>query len=249
MSDARAAAPSWSAEERLPEELAGCRACPRLHRHREEVARTRRAAYRHERYWGRPVPGFGDPAARLVLLGLAPGAHGSNRTGRQFTGDASGDVLFPALHRAGLADRPESLRRCDGLRLRGLWITAAARCAPPGNRPTRTELATCRPWLHGDFGGLPYARAILALGRIAHDAYLELLRDRGAEIVKARTPFAHGAVHRLDADHPQVAALPLVDAYHVSAQNTNTGVLTPAMLDAAIATAVRLAGLAPQADR
>ena len=243
MTERGARAPSWAAEERLPEALAGCRACPRLADHREAVARARRASYRHETYWGRPVPGFGDPAARLVLLGLAPGAHGSNRTGRQFTGDASGAVLFAALHRAGLADRPESVRRGDGLRLRGLWITAAARCVPPGNRPTRAELATCRPWLHGDLAALPHARAVLALGQVAHDAYLETLRDRGAKVVKARRKFAHGAVHRLDDDHPEAAALPLVDAYHVSFQNTNTGVLTPAMLDSAIATAMRLAGL------
>ncbi|MEX2501030.1 MAG: uracil-DNA glycosylase [Trueperaceae bacterium] len=235
--------PAWSDAEHLPPELADCRACPRLVEHRERVARDKRAAYRDQRYWGRPVPGFGDVGARLVLLGLAPGAHGSNRTGRQFTGDASGDVLFPALHRAGLADRPTSVRRGDGLRLCGLWITAAARCAPPGNRPTRTELVSCRSWLQDDLQRLPRARVVLAMGRIAHDAYLEVLKRSGAQVVKARVPFAHGAVHRLDRDHPNAGALALVDAYHVSRQNTQTGVLTPAMLDAAVATAVRLAGL------
>lgn len=223
--------------ERLPAALAACRACPRLVEHRERVAREKRAAYRDATYWGRPVPGFGDPGARLLLLGLAPGAHGSNRTGRQFTGDASGDVLFPALHRAGFADRPQAVSRDDGLTLDGLWISSAARCAPPGNRPTREELRTCRPWLHGDLAQLPRLRAVLALGAVAHDAYLELLRERGEKLVKARFPFGHGRVHRLDVAAPAAGALPLIDAYHVSRQNTSTGRLTPAMLDEVLATA------------
>lgn len=235
---------SWSARERLPPALEGCTACPRLVEHREAVAARKRAAYRDEPYWGRPVPGFGDPEARLMLLGLAPGAHGSNRTGRQFTGDASGSVLFPALHRAGLADRPDSRSRGDGLRLRGLWITAAVRCAPPGNKPTRDEAARCRPWLIGDVGALPELRAVLALGAFAHDAYLEALRSRGARLVKARHRFAHGEVHRLDEAFPEAGALPLIDGYHVSFQNTNTGVLTEPMLDAVLAEAKALAGLA-----
>jgi len=234
----------WSARERLPPALEGCRACPRLVEHREAVAARKRAAYRDEPYWGRPVPGFGDPEARLVLLGLAPGAHGSNRTGRQFTGDASGSVLFPALHRAGLADRPDSRQRGDGLRLRGLWITAAVRCAPPGNKPTRDEAARCRPWLEGDLGALPEARAVLALGAFAHDAYLEALRARGARLVKARHRFGHGEVHRLDEAFPELDALPLIDGYHVSFQNTNTGVLTLPMLDAVLDRAKAIAGLA-----
>lgn len=229
--------------ERLPPALEGCTACPRLVAHREAVALTKRAAYRSETYWGKPVPGFGDSEARLLLLGLAPGAHGSNRTGRQFTGDASGDVLFPALHRAGLSDRPASRWRGDGLRLNGLWITAAVRCAPPGNRPARAELSACRSWLADDLAHLPRLRAVFALGKIAHDAYLDLLKSRGARVVKARTPFGHGAVHRLDEDHSEAGALPLIDGYHVSRQNTNTGVLTPAMLDAVLARAKALAGL------
>ena len=236
--------PSWSDAEHLPPGLEGCRACPRLVEHRERVAERKRAAYATETYWGRPVPGFGDPAARLVLLGLAPGAHGSNRTGRQFTGDASGDVLFPALHRAGLADRPASVRRGDGLRLRGLWITAAARCVPPGNKPTRDELGRCRPWLVEDLGRLPAARVVLALGAVAHDAYLETLRARGARLVKARWRFAHGHTHHLDEAFPEAGALALVDGYHPSFQNTNTGVLTEAMLDAVLRDASTLAGLA-----
>jgi uracil-DNA glycosylase family 4 len=207
------------------------------------VATRKRAAYADDAYWGRPVPGFGDPAARLVLLGLAPGAHGSNRTGRQFTGDASGAVLFPALHRAGLADRPDSVRRGDGLRLRGVWITAAVRCVPPGNKPTREELGRCRPWLAEDLRRLPAARVVLALGAVAHDAYLELLRTRGARLVKARWRFAHGRVHRLDEAYPEADALALVDGYHPSFQNTNTGVLTASMLDAVLGDAATLAGL------
>lgn len=229
--------------EWLPPELEHCTACPRLVAHREATARTKRASYRSETYWGRPVPGFGDPAARLLLLGLAPGAHGSNRTGRQFTGDASGDVLFPALHRAGLADRPIGTHRGDGMTLRGLWITAAVRCAPPGNRPDRSELASCRSWLAGDLARLPELRAVLALGRIAHDAYLDLLKERGARLVKAHHAFAHGAVHRLDLEAPDAGGLPLVDGYHVSRQNTHTGVLTVAMLDAVLARAKTLAAL------
>jgi uracil-DNA glycosylase family 4 len=236
--------PAWAAAERLPPELADCRACPRLVEHREAVARRKRAAYREERYWGRPVPGFGDPAARLLLLGLAPGAHGSNRTGRQFTGDASGDFLFPALHRAGLSDRARSVRRGDGLRLRGTWITAAVRCVPPGNKPTRAEAERCRPWLEGDLAALPQLRLVLALGAFAHDAYLDTLRARGVPLVKARHRFGHGRLHRLDLDHPGAGALPILGSYHPSFQNTNTGVLTPAMLDDVLREAKALAGLA-----
>lgn len=235
--------PAWSDAERLPPELEGCRACPRLVAHREDVAQRKRAAYRDETYWGRPVPGVGDPAARLLVLGLAPGAHGSNRTGRQFTGDASGDFLFPALYRAGVADRPNSVRRGDGLRLRGVWITAAVRCVPPGNRPTREEAVRCRPFLEGDLAELPNLAAVLALGAFAHDAYLETLRARGARLVKARHRFGHGVLHRLDRDHPGVGALPLLGSYHPSFQNTNTGVLTAEMLDAVLADAKQVAGL------
>jgi uracil-DNA glycosylase family 4 len=242
--DPSGADPAWSNAEHLPEALATCRACPRLVAHRQAVAARKRAAYAAETYWGAPVPGFGDRNARLLLLGLAPGAHGSNRTGRQFTGDASGAVLFPALHRAGLADRPESRRRGDGLRLRGLWITAAARCVPPGNKPARDELAACRPWLADDLARLPELRAVLSLGAVAHDAYLELLKDRGAPIVKARHRFAHGRVHRLDRSYDGVGALPMIGSYHVSFQNTNTGRLTTAMLDEVLAEATDLAELA-----
>lgn len=213
--------------------------------HRERVAREKRRAYQDETYWGAPVPGFGDPDARLVIVGLAPGAHGSNRTGRMFTGDASGDFLYPALHRAGLANQSESHARGDGLQLHGVWITAAARCAPPGNKPTQDELNACRSWLDYDLSGLAGARAVMALGRIGHDGVIKLYREHGLRTTLAAHPFRHGAVHRFD-DLPGAAearALPLVDAYHVSFQNTNTGRLTPAMFDAALEAAKRLAGI------
>ncbi len=217
-----------------PAELLGCTRCPRLVAHREEVARVKRRSYRDLPYWGRPVPGFGDPDARIIILGLAPGAHGSNRTGRMFTGDGSGGFLYPALYRAGLANRPDSAGPGDGLALNGVYITAAARCAPPGNRPTGQELATCRSWLAYDLDGLRNARLVLALGRIAHDSYLEFLR-RDRAVVKARYGFAHGALHTF------AGALPLLNSYHVSLQNTNTGTLTPAMFGAVLETAKGLA--------
>jgi len=211
--------------------------------HREAVAREKRAAYRAETYWGAPVPGFGDPAARILLLGLAPGAHGSNRTGRQFTGDASGAFLYPALHRAGLASRPNSDRRGDGLDLFGTWITAAVRCVPPGNKPTRDEAATCQPWLDMDVRALPDLRVVVAFGKFAHDAYLQLLRQRGARVVKARHPFEHAREHDLPAAYGGVGARTLLDGYHPSFQNTNTGVLTAAMLDAVLERAKVLGAL------
>lgn len=228
-----------------PPELANCRRCPRLVEFRERIATVKRRAYRDQRYWGAPLPGFGDPDARLLLVGLAPGAHGSNRTGRMFTGDASGTFLYASLYRLGLANQPKSVSRDDGLRLSGVWITASARCVPPDNKPTPAELATCRHWLEHDFDALDHVRAILALGRIGHDSVLKLYRERGLKVRLAAVPFSHGAVHRLDelpgAD--EAGARPLVDAFHVSLQNTNTGRLTPAMFDQALALAKDLAGI------
>jgi uracil-DNA glycosylase family 4 len=220
----------------LSEEIARCRACPRLVRWREEVARTKRRAYRDDDYWGRPVPGFGDPAARLLVVGLAPGAHGANRTGRMFTGDGSGDFLYAALHRAGLASQPESRARGDGLVLRGVFITAAGRCAPPDNKPAPEELARCAPFLDRELALLP-VRAILCLGAIAFDAALAALARRGVPLPSPRPRFAHGAEVLLP------GAPPVVASFHVSRQNTQTGRLTAAMFDAVVARAKALAAL------
>lgn len=218
--------------ERLRREVAGCRRCPRLVAHREQVAREKRRAYRDETYWGRPVPGFGDPGARILLVGLAPGAHGSNRTGRMFTGDASGDFLYPALHRAGLSSGPRSIAPDDGLALRGCWITAVARCAPPGNRPSPGEIRSCRPWLQRELDELADLRVIHALGKTAFDGVLAALADRGPELPRPRPRFAHAARFGL-------GRWVLTASYHPSRQNTQTGKLTAAMFDAALALAVR----------
>jgi uracil-DNA glycosylase family 4 len=226
--------PDRRALDRLHARLEGCRACPRLVAWREEVGRTKKRAHRDEEYWARPVPGFGDPAAKLLVFGLAPGAHGSNRTGRPFTGDASGLFLYDALFRAGLSSAPASVHRADGLELRGVYITAAVRCAPPANRPTGTEIAACADWTARELELLGGLRACLALGRIAHDA---LLAHHGLR--PAAHPFAHAAEHELPGGRV------LVDSYHVSRQNTNTGRLTRAMFDRALRAAARQAGLAP----
>lgn len=230
-----------------PAELAGCVRCPRLVAHRRHIAQLKRRAYRDQEYWGAPVPGFGDPDARIVLVGLAPGAHGSNRTGRMFTGDGSGRFLYAALHRAGLASQSEATSRHDGMRLSGIWITAVARCVPPANKPTPQELLNCRGWLVRDLGALTQARVYLALGRVAHDVLLRLYRDRGLRFTAKDHPFAHGAVHDLTTlpDARAAGALPIVDAFHVSLQNTNTGRLTAAMFDEVLRTAMALAATRP----
>jgi uracil-DNA glycosylase family 4 len=183
----------------------------------------RRAAYRNETYWGLPVPGFGDPDAWLVLIGLAPGAHGSNRTGRMFTGDRSGEWLYAELHRQGLSGRPSSVRAGDGLTLRGVYITAAGRCAPPGNKPAPEELERCRPFLVRELAALRSIRVRLALGKIGHDAYLAARRAMGRADLKPKAAFGHGAAVEL----PEGGWL--LDSYHPSQQNTSTRVLTPAM--------------------
>jgi len=210
----------------FPKELANCYKCSRLATHRAAVANKeimRRKIYKDAGYWGKPVPGFGDLNAEILLLGLAPGAHGSNRTGRMFTGDASGDFLFPALYRAGLASQPNSKTLDDGMQLNNLWITAAARCVPPGNKLLREELLNCQSWLEYDFNHLKNLKIILALGATAHDSYLELLKARGNKIIKNKYKFAHGKIHNFD------HALTMIDSYHVSFQNTNTGKLTKEM--------------------
>lgn len=207
----------------LEEEIVACRKCPRLVRYREEVARVKRRAYRDWSYWGRPVPGFGDARAELVILGLAPAAHGANRTGRVFTGDRSGEFLYRALHRAEFANQPESTRRDDGLQLRNAFISATIRCAPPANKPLPAEIENCAAYLEAELD-LIRPRAVLALGRIAFDAYLRILRKRGQIQRLSAYRFAHGARFVLPAPLPQLFA-----SYHPSQQNTQTGRLTAAM--------------------
>jgi uracil-DNA glycosylase family 4 len=204
-----------------------CNACPRLRTYCARVAVEKRRAYRDDVYWGKPVPGFGDPRARLLLVGLAPAAHGANRTGRVFTGDGiggSGDFLMSALHRAGFANIPTSRATDDGLALRDAFIAAAVRCAPPDNKPTPEEIARCLPHLDAELSALPRVRVVVALGRIAFDAYLRLLVTRGISIERPRPAFGHGVVHRLSNNQT------LVGCYHPSRQNTNTGKLTADMM-------------------
>jgi uracil-DNA glycosylase len=216
----------------LEREIVGCRLCPRLVTWREEVARVKRAAFADQEYWGRPLPGFGDPAASVVVLGLAPAAHGGNRTGRIFTGDRSGDWLFAALWRAGYANQPESVSLDDGLRLSGCWVAAAVRCAPPDNKPTPAERDTCLPYFVRELELLPRAQVIVCLGGFAWDAALRAL---GSEVPRPRPRFAHGA-------EAELGRFTLLGCYHVSQQNTFTGRLTAPMLDAVFARARALAG-------
>jgi uracil-DNA glycosylase family 4 len=217
---------------KLEHEIIGCRKCPRLVAWREQVAETKRAAFAGEEYWGRPLPGFGDPRAAVVVLGLAPAAHGGNRTGRVFTGDRSGDWLFAALYRAGLANQPVSRARDDGLKLRGCWVGAAVRCAPPANKPTPQERDNCLPYLERELELLTEARVVVCLGLFAWNALLRLLRDR---VPRPRPKFGHGA-------QAQVGRLALLGCYHPSQQNTFTGRLTEAMMDEVLGRAVALAG-------
>jgi uracil-DNA glycosylase family 4 len=214
----------------LNERLVRCRRCPRLVEWREEVAATKRAAYRDEEYWGRPVPGFGDPEARLLVVGLAPAAHGANRTGRMFTGDRSGDWLYGALHRAGFATQPASTSATDGLRLRNAYVTAPVRCAPPSNRPTAAERDNCRSWFEAEFDLLPNIRVIVPLGGFAFDYVLRLLEARGVAVPAPRPRFRHGIT--VDTEGPVV-----IGSYHPSQQNTFTGRLTEVMFEAVFAAA------------
>ena len=221
--------------ERLARAIPRCTACPELRAYCARVAREKRRAYLAEEYWGRPVPGFGDPKASLWILGLAPAAHGGNRTGRIFTGDRSGDFLFAGLHRAGLANQPTSVARGDGLRLSGAWISASLRCAPPGNRPTPEELSNCARWLDAERTALANVRVLFCLGGLAWNAALDLEARHGLPIPRPRPRFAHGARFRL-------GDRTFVGCYHVSQQNTFTGRLTPAMLDAELAAALKACG-------
>jgi uracil-DNA glycosylase len=208
----------------LEREVISCRRCPRLVAWREEVARVKRASFASEEYWGRPLPGFGDPRGRVLVLGLAPAAHGGNRTGRIFTGDRSGDWLFGALHRAGFANQPTSVARDDGLKLDDCFVTAAVRCAPPANKPLPSERDNCRPWLEDELKLLSRVRVIVSLGGFAWDAALRTLAALGEVVPRPRTRFGHGA-------RAEVGRFVLLGSYHVSQQNTFTGKLTEPMLD------------------
>ncbi len=225
--------------EQLNREVVACRRCARLVAFRQRVASEKKRMFQNDVYWGRPVPGFGDPSARILILGLAPAAHGSNRTGRMFTGDGtdgagSSDFLMRALHAVGLANQPGSQRAGDGLALHGAYMTAIVRCAPPGNKPTSEEIRACAPFLARELALLSSLRAVVALGKLAFDQLLRLWTDEGVPVPKPRPPFAHGAE----------LALPgkpvLLGAYHPSRQNTQTGKLTPAMFEAVLRRALEL---------
>jgi uracil-DNA glycosylase family 4 len=210
--------------EILQQEIVECRRCPELREHCAHMARVKRRAYRECDYWGKPVPGFGDPEARILIIGLAPAAHGANRTGRMFTGDRSGDWLYRALHQTGFASQAHSVSRDDGLQLRGVYITAATHCAPPDNKPTPEEIRNCRPYLERELE-LLQPRVVVALGKIAFDNYLDILKSRGVIRSRAAFRFGHNEHFRIASGQPV-----LVSSYHPSQQNTSTGKLTEEML-------------------
>ncbi|HWF11426.1 MAG TPA: uracil-DNA glycosylase [Bryobacteraceae bacterium] len=228
----------------IQKKIVQCERCPRLIAHCREVALTKRRAFRDWDYWGKPVPSFGDPAARLLILGLAPAAHGANRTGRMFTGDRSGDFLYRSLHRAGFASQPESRDVQDGLELTGAWITAAAHCAPPDNKPIPQELRNCRPFLEQELKMLDRLQVVVALGKVAFDAWLGILKSRGEIARLADFRFGHDALY--DELNPALLA-----SYHPSQQNTSTGKLTQSMLDDVFLRAAALiqSGRVPAARR
>jgi len=211
----------------LQDEIVHCRRCPRLLAHCAHIAEIKRRAYRDQEYWGKPVPAFGDPTARILILGLAPAAHGANRTGRMFTGDRSGDWLYRALYQTGLASQPASVSRNDGLRLGGVYITASARCAPPDNKPTPEEIRNCRPYLERELDLLRNVKVVVALGRVAFDNYLGILRSRGLIRSRAAFAFGHNRIFETAPGQPV-----LIASYHPSQQNTSTGKLTQQMLAA-----------------
>ena len=219
----------------LNREVIACTRCPRLVAYREQIAREKRRAYRDWDYWGKPVPGFGDPDARVLVMGLAPGAHGSNRTGRPFTGDASGNFMYPVLYEVGFASQPMATDRNDGLTLTNLYITAAVRCAPPDNKPTPQELATCAPFLDREVAGLKNLKVVVALGKIGFDAYLNFLKRRGVLTSKKGYLFKHGASYGMPDGKVLLAS------YHPSNQNTQTGKLTRKMFLKIFQEAARLA--------
>lgn len=219
----------------ISREIEACNLCPRLREHCLHIAEIKRRAYRNMQYWGKPVPGFGDPKARLLVLGLAPGAHGANRTGRVFTGDKSGDFLYRAMHETGFANQPTSVSRNDGLQLHDAWVSASVRCAPPDNKPLPEEFRRCRPYLDREIAALRNLQAVICLGKLAWDTYLGYLRDSGQPIRMADYVFGHGAVY---ANRNPV----LIGSYHPSQQNTSTGRLTAAMLHDVFATARQILG-------
>jgi uracil-DNA glycosylase family 4 len=225
--------PPWLSQ--LNREVVACTLCPRLVAYRELIAREKRRAYLDWEYWGKPVPGFGDPNARVLVLGLAPGAHGSNRTGRPFTGDASGKFMYPVLFETGFANQPTAMRRDDGLKLKDLYITAAARCAPPDNKPLPQELANCAPYLERELDGLKKVKVVVALGKIAFDAYLGFLKRRSLLKTRSEYVFQHGAQHKMPDGKTLLAS------YHPSNQNTQTGKLTREMFVRIFKEAARLA--------
>lgn len=224
---------SWLVQ--LNADVVSCTRCPRLIEHCRKIAREKRRAYLDWDYWGKPVPGFGDPNARILILGLAPGAHGSNRTGRPFTGDGSGYFMYPVLYKAGLASQPTATHKGDGLKLKGAYITAVARCAPPGNKPTPAELANCSEFLDRELEGLNRAKVVLVLGKIAFDGYLGYLKRRGVVQTKAEYVFGHGVKYRLPNGKVLLAS------YHPSMQNTLTGKLTEKMFLKVVQEATKLA--------
>lgn len=225
--------PQWLVS--LNQEVTTCTRCPRLVEYRQRVAREKRRAYRDCEYWGKPVPGFGDPNARVLILGLAPGAHGSNRTGRPFTGDASGNFMYPVLHETGFASQPTAVRLDDGLKLKDLFITASARCAPPDNKPLPQELANCSEYLDRELSGLKNLKVIVALGKIAFDAYLNYLKRSGLLKTRGSFIFQHGACYKMPGGKILLAT------YHPSNQNTQTGKLTKPMFVRIFRDAARLA--------
>ncbi|HLX25667.1 MAG TPA: uracil-DNA glycosylase [Candidatus Cybelea sp.] len=232
--------------DQIASRVVRCRRCSRLREYAAKIARERKRAHRECEYWGKPVPSFGDPYARVMLVGLAPGAHGSNRTGRPFTGDASGGFLYPALHRAGFASQPEAVDRNDGLVLRDCVITAAVRCAPPQNKPSPAELRNCFPYLVEEFDALKRLRVIVALGAIAFGAILKLLRERAFSFDARGAVFTHGA--ELVATNG-ARSIVVIASYHPSRQNTNTGKLTVPMFDAIFSRANELLEPAGDGDR
>ncbi len=220
----------------LNKEIIACTRCPRLVEYRQKIGREKRRAYRDWDYWAKPVPGFGDPKARVLILGLAPGAHGSNRTGRPFTGDGSGNFLYPVLHQAGFASQPTATHRDDGLQLSGAYITAAVRCAPPANKPSPDEIANCADYLDREFAALKNVKVIVVLGKIAFDAYLNHVKRHGQIKTKSAYTFAHGQRYKMPDGRT------LLCAFHPSLQNTNTGKLTERMLLDVFRTAKKLVG-------